>query len=104
MRGSTGPPSVPLGWNECRYWEERLERDFRTAVVRERFTLGGIEFEGIGEAKPCYWMDSVVGPGAETWLRGRGFLPAEHPRDADACEPVRGEAPTERVGGATVDR
>ena len=41
-----------------------------------RFTLGGIEFEGVGEAKPCHWMDQVVAPGAEVWLRGQGGLRA----------------------------
>lgn len=41
-----------------------------------RFTLGGIEFEGMSEAKPCHWMDQAVAPGAERWLRGRGGLRA----------------------------
>lgn len=41
-----------------------------------RFTLGGVEFEGVGEAKPCHWMDQVVAPGAEVWLRGQGGLRA----------------------------
>ncbi len=42
-----------------------------------RFSLGGVDFEGVSEAKPCYWMDQVVAPGAETWLRGRGGLRAK---------------------------
>jgi MOSC domain-containing protein YiiM len=41
-----------------------------------RFSLGGVEFEGISEAKPCYWMNEAVGPGAEQWLKGRGGLRA----------------------------
>jgi MOSC domain-containing protein YiiM len=41
------------------------------------FSLGGIEFQGIGEAKPCYWMNTAVGLGAEQWLRGRGGLRAK---------------------------
>ena len=41
------------------------------------FTLGGVEFEGVAEAKPCYWMNAAVGPGAEQWLRGRGGLRAK---------------------------
>lgn len=59
---------------------------FRRNVVTEglslpelagvRFMLGGVEFEGVGEAKPCYWMDQVVAPGAEAWLRGQGGLRA----------------------------
>jgi MOSC domain-containing protein YiiM len=46
-------------------------------LIGVRFVLGGIEFEGVGEAKPCHWMDQVVAPGAETWLRGRGGLRAK---------------------------
>lgn len=46
------------------------------ALAGVRFALGGIEFEGVGEAKPCYWMDQVVAPGAEVWLRGQGGLRA----------------------------
>jgi len=45
-------------------------------LIGTRFTLGGIEFEGVSEAKPCHWMDQVVAPGAERWLRGRGGLRA----------------------------
>ncbi|MDP3073337.1 MAG: molybdenum cofactor biosysynthesis protein [Opitutaceae bacterium] len=47
------------------------------ALAGVRFVLGGIEFEGVGEAKPCHWMDQVVAPGAEVWLRGRGGLRAK---------------------------
>lgn len=46
-------------------------------LIGSRFSLGGIDFEGMSEAKPCYWMDQVVAPGAERWLRGRGGLRAK---------------------------
>ncbi len=46
-------------------------------LIGARFSLGGIEFEGMGEAKPCHWMNTVVAPGAEAWLRGRGGLRAK---------------------------
>jgi MOSC domain-containing protein YiiM len=46
-------------------------------LIASRFTLGGVEFEGICEAKPCYWMNSAVAPGAEQWLRGSGGLRAK---------------------------
>ena len=46
-------------------------------LIGTRFTLGGIDFEGMSEAKPCYWMDRAVAPGAEQWLRGRGGLRAK---------------------------
>ena len=44
------------------------------ALIERRFTLGGIEFEGTGEARPCPWMNQAVAPGAEDWLMGRGGL------------------------------
>lgn len=45
--------------------------------IGARFSLGGIDFEGMAEAKPCYWMNAVVAPGAEEWLRDRGGLRAK---------------------------
>lgn len=41
-----------------------------------RFVMQGVEFEGTGEAKPCYWMNQAVAPGAEEWLRGHGGMRA----------------------------
>lgn len=46
-------------------------------MLERRFTLGGVEFEGTGEARPCHWMNEVVAPGAEDWLMGRGGLRAK---------------------------
>ena len=46
-------------------------------LIGTRFTLGGVDFEGVSECKPCYWMDGVVAPGAERWLRGQGGLRAK---------------------------
>jgi MOSC domain-containing protein YiiM len=46
-------------------------------LIGTRFSLDGVDFEGIGEAKPCYWMNQVVAPGAEQWLRGCGGLRAK---------------------------
>ncbi len=44
-----------------------------------RFRLQGIEFEGTQECTPCHWMDRVVAPGAEDFLREnfRGGLRAK---------------------------
>lgn len=47
------------------------------ALIGQRFTLGGVAFEGTGESKPCHWMNSAIAPGAEDWLRGRGGLRAK---------------------------
>jgi hypothetical protein len=46
-------------------------------LIGTRFSLGGMDFDGISEAKPCYWMNSAVAPGAEQWLRGHGGLRAK---------------------------
>lgn len=46
-------------------------------LIGTRFSLGGMDFDGISEAKPCYWMNSAVAPGAERWLRGHGGLRAK---------------------------
>lgn len=46
------------------------------SLVGRRFTLQGVQFEGVCECKPCYWMESAIGPGAEQALKGRGGLRA----------------------------
>ena len=40
-----------------------------SAWVGKRFRFQGIEFEATEECKPCYWMDKVVAPGAEEFLK-----------------------------------
>jgi hypothetical protein len=52
-------------------------------LIGRRFTLGGVEFEGAGESRPCHWMNSAVAPGAEDWLRGRGGLRAKTLTDGE---------------------
>jgi MOSC domain-containing protein YiiM len=46
------------------------------ALIGKNFSVQGIEFEGVEECKPCYWMDLAIGPGAEGALQGRGGLRA----------------------------
>jgi MOSC domain-containing protein YiiM len=46
------------------------------SLIGTAFELQGVGFEGVEECKPCYWMDSAFGPGAEAFLRGRGGLRA----------------------------
>lgn len=43
-------------------------------LIGAHFELQGIQFAGIEESKPCHWMNSALGPGAEEWLRGRAGL------------------------------
>lgn len=59
-------------------------------LIGTRFSLGGINFEGMSEAKPCYWMNEAVGPGAEQWLRGQGGLRAKIISDGELrCGPTQ---------------
>lgn len=51
------------------------------ALIGQRFSLGDVEFEGMGESKPCHWMNQAVAPGAENWLKGNGGLRAKIVRD-----------------------
>lgn len=51
------------------------------ALIGRRFTLGGVEFEGTEEARPCHWMNATVAPGTEQWMKGRGGLRAKILRD-----------------------
>ncbi len=44
------------------------------ALIGERFEVQGVRFLGVEESKPCYWMNTALGPGAEVWLRGRAGL------------------------------
>lgn len=44
------------------------------AQVGGEFELQGVRFAGVEECRPCAWMNQALGPGAESWLRGRGGL------------------------------
>jgi MOSC domain-containing protein YiiM len=44
------------------------------ALIGQRFTLQGVDFDATEECRPCYWMNQAVSPGAEEWLKGRGGL------------------------------
>lgn len=45
-------------------------------LIGRRFEIEGVAFEGTEECRPCHWMETALGPGAEAWLRGRGGLRA----------------------------
>ena len=49
--------------------------DLNTHIGQE-FEVQGVRFAGVEESKPCHWMNSALGPGAEDWLKGRGGLRA----------------------------
>ena len=44
------------------------------SLVGKSFRLGEVEFEGVQECTPCYWMDEAVAPGTEDFLKNRGGL------------------------------
>jgi len=44
--------------------------------IGQLFSLQGIEFEGMEECRPCFWMNQAVAPGAEEFLKGKGGLRA----------------------------
>lgn len=44
------------------------------ALIGQEFDLQGVRFAGTEESKPCYWMNTAFGPGAEEWLQGNGGL------------------------------
>jgi MOSC domain-containing protein YiiM len=46
------------------------------SLIGTEFQIQGIRFAGVEQCKPCHWMDSALGPGAEAWLQGRGGLRA----------------------------
>ena len=46
------------------------------SLVGCEFAIQGARFAGSEECRPCYWMDSAFGPGAESFLKGRGGLRA----------------------------
>ena len=43
-------------------------------LIGKSFKLGEVEFEGVQECTPCYWMDEVVALGTEKFLMGQGGL------------------------------
>lgn len=44
------------------------------SLIGQEFEVQGVRFAGVEESKPCHWMNSALGPGAEEWLRGRAGL------------------------------
>ena len=46
------------------------------SLIGKVFYLQGISFYGVGEARPCHWMNEAFAPGAENLMFGRGGLRA----------------------------
>ena len=45
-------------------------------LVGKSFGLQGLEFEGVEEASPCYWMNEAAAEGVHEFLKGVGGLRA----------------------------
>jgi MOSC domain-containing protein YiiM len=43
-------------------------------LIGIEFEVQGVRLVGTEECRPCYWMDTVLAPGAEQWLKQRGGL------------------------------
>ena len=61
--------------------------DLNTLIGKE-FEVQGVRFQGTEEARPCYWMNSAFGEGAEEALRGRGGLRARVLSDGWLIKPT----------------
>jgi len=46
------------------------------SLIGEEFSVQGLQFFGVEECRPCYWMDQVLAPGAQAALKNRGGLRA----------------------------
>lgn len=44
------------------------------SLIGREFEIQGLRFLGVEESKPCYWMNTALGAGAEEWLQGRAGL------------------------------
>jgi len=46
-------------------------------LIGQDFEIQDVHFHGMEECRPCYWMNRVIAPGAEEFLKGRGGLRAK---------------------------
>jgi len=54
-----------------------LAHQFLNALVGRIFEIQGVQFQGVEECRPCYWMNHAFrDERVEAWLRGRGGLRA----------------------------
>lgn len=73
VRRRVGAPDCPPEAVRRNVFTRGLDLD---ALIGRHFSIQGVDFEGVEECRPCYWMDGAVGPGAEELMRGRGGLRA----------------------------
>ena len=44
------------------------------SLIGKKFTINGVEFEGMAHCSPCVWMNAVMKKGAYALMKGRGGL------------------------------
>jgi MOSC domain-containing protein YiiM len=52
-------------------------------LIGKSFALQGLEFEGVEEAAPCYWMNEAAAEGVHEFLKGVGGLRARIVTDGE---------------------
>ena len=71
---------IALGLHDCSPAVVRrnvISRDVNlNDLIGQDFEVQGVNFHGMEECRPCYWMDRTIAPGAEQFLKGRGGLRA----------------------------
>ena len=45
-------------------------------LIGKSFSIQGVEFSGVEEAAPCYWMNEACAEGVHDYLKGKGGLRA----------------------------
>lgn len=45
-------------------------------LIGQTFSIGDVEYSGVEECSPCYWMNTACAEGAHEFLKGRGGLRA----------------------------
>ena len=58
-------------------------------LIGRDFEVQGVNFHGVEECRPCYWMDRAIAPGAEAFLKGRGGLRARILTDGELHSTAR---------------
>ena len=71
---------IALGLHDCSPAAVRRNVITRSVnlndLIGQDFEAQGVNFHGMEECRPCYWMDRAIAPGAEQFLKGRGGLRA----------------------------
>lgn len=74
LQRELGLPEVWAGATRRNVITEGLDLN---SLVGRTFEIQGVQFQGVEECRPCYWMNHAFrDERVEAWLRGRGGLRA----------------------------